>query len=65
MEQLPEELPEQDKMTTPLNKRKILIIEDDNDIRQFLQEEIGVYLRWKWLPMEFPDSKKRLRMMRT
>ena len=30
-------------MTTPLNKRKILIIEDDNDIRQFLQEEIGVY----------------------
>lgn len=43
LEQLPEELPEQDKMTTPLNKRKILIIEDDNDIRQFLQEEIGVY----------------------
>lgn len=27
----------------PLNKRNILIIEDDNDIRQFLQNEIGQY----------------------
>ncbi|WP_321426386.1 two-component regulator propeller domain-containing protein [uncultured Bacteroides sp.] len=27
----------------PLNKHKILIIEDDNDVRQFLKEEIGRY----------------------
>lgn len=27
----------------PLNKRKILIIEDDNDIREYLQNEIGQY----------------------
>ncbi len=27
----------------PLNKRKILIIEDDNDVREFLKEEIGKY----------------------
>ena len=27
----------------PLNKHKVLIIEDDNDVRTFLQEEIGQY----------------------
>ncbi len=27
----------------PLNKRKILIIEDDNDVREFLKEEISKY----------------------
>jgi len=27
----------------PLNNYKILIIEDDNDVRQFLKEEIGIY----------------------
>ena len=27
----------------PLNKRKVLIIEDDNDVRDFLKEEIGRY----------------------
>lgn len=27
----------------PLNKRRILIIEDDNDVRDFLKEEIGQY----------------------
>lgn len=26
-----------------MNKRKVLIIEDDNDIREFLKEEVGVY----------------------
>lgn len=40
---LTEELPEPEKMVAPLNKRKVLIIEDDNDIREFLKEEIGVY----------------------
>lgn len=29
----------------PLNKRKVLIIEDDNDIRELLKEEIGTYLK--------------------
>lgn len=29
--------------TEPLNKHKVLIIEDDNDVRAFLQEEIGRY----------------------
>ena len=38
-----EDLPEYEKVDNPLNKRKILIIEDDNDIRQFLKEEIGAY----------------------
>lgn len=27
----------------PLNKRKILIIEDDDDVREFLKKEIGAY----------------------
>lgn len=29
--------------TAPLNKHKVLIIEDDNDVRAFLEEEIGQY----------------------
>lgn len=29
----------------PLNKYKVLIVEDDNDVREFLKEELGVYLR--------------------
>lgn len=29
--------------TVPLNKRKILIIEDDDDVREFLKREIGQY----------------------
>jgi PleD family two-component response regulator len=41
--QLSEELPDPEKMAAPLNKRKVLIIEDDNDIREFLREEIGAY----------------------
>ena len=41
--QLSEELPDPEKMAAPLNKRKVLIIEDDNDIREFLKEEVGVY----------------------
>lgn len=44
LSQLAEQLPlPEDNPTAPLNKRKILIIEDDNDIREFLKEEIGVY----------------------
>ncbi len=38
-----EDLPEYEKVDNPLNKRKILIIEDDNDIRHILKEEIGAY----------------------
>lgn len=30
-------------LSEPLNKRKILVIEDDNDIRNLLKEEIGRY----------------------
>jgi CheY-like chemotaxis protein len=41
--QLSEELPDSEKLAAPLNKRKVLIIEDDNDIREFLREEIGAY----------------------
>lgn len=41
--ELSEELPDPEKMIAPLNKRKVLIIEDDNDIREFLREEVGVY----------------------
>ena len=41
--ELSEELPEPEKIAEPLNKRKVLIIEDDNDIREFLKEEVGVY----------------------
>ena len=40
--ELSEELPEPEAVA-PLNKRKVLIIEDDNDIRQFLKEEISIY----------------------
>jgi two-component system sensor histidine kinase/response regulator len=41
--ELSEEQPEPEKIAEPLNKRKVLIIEDDNDIREFLKEEVGVY----------------------
>ncbi len=34
----------------PLNKRKILIIEDDNEIRTFLQEEISPYFNVETAP---------------
>lgn len=34
-----EELP----VTIPLNKYKILIVEDDNDVREFLRRELSVY----------------------
>ena len=34
---------EQAAPPVPLNKRKVLIIEDDNDVREFLKEEIGHY----------------------
>ena len=40
---LSEESTEGDKPVVPLNKRKVLIIEDDDDIRQFLKEEISLY----------------------
>ena len=33
----------EEQMATPLNKKKILIIEDDTDIREFLKKEIAVY----------------------
>lgn len=32
-----------EKITGPLNQRKVLIIEDDPDVRNFLQTEIGIY----------------------
>ena len=41
--ELSEELPEPEIIAEPLNKRKVLIIEDDNDIREFYKEEVGVY----------------------
>lgn len=33
----------QSALSVPLNKRKILIIEDDDDVRSFLENEIGQY----------------------
>lgn len=44
------ELPEPEKLAAPLNNRKILIIEDDNDIREFLKEEIGIYFEVEVAP---------------
>lgn len=41
--QLSEELPEPEKAMVPLNHRKVLIIEDDNDIREYLKTEVSVY----------------------
>lgn len=38
-----EEVPVPSENVTPLNKRKILIIEDDCEIRQLLKEQIGAY----------------------
>ena len=38
-----EELQEPSIPSNPLNKRKILIIEDDNDVREFLKEELAPY----------------------
>lgn len=35
--------PQPETKCNPLNKKKILIIEDDNDIRKLLKEEIGTY----------------------
>lgn len=47
LQELSEELPLPERQTTPMNKRKVLIIEDDNDIREFLKEEIGAYFEVK------------------
>jgi signal transduction histidine kinase/ligand-binding sensor domain-containing protein/DNA-binding response OmpR family regulator len=33
----------EEKIVTPLNQYKILLIEDDSDVLRFLQEELGVY----------------------
>ena len=33
--------------TPPINKRKILIIEDDDDVREYLKEELSVYFEVK------------------
>lgn len=48
--ELSEEIPEIDKLAVPLNKRKVLIIEDDNDIRAFLKEEVGTYFEVEVAP---------------
>lgn len=37
------EVPEDVLPAAPLNKRKLLIIEDDTDVREFLKEELSVY----------------------
>lgn len=34
---------QEEQQAVPLNKRRILIIEDDNDVREFLKEEISKY----------------------
>ena len=38
-----EEAQEENLPVVPLNKRKLLIIEDDTDVREFLKEELSVY----------------------
>ena len=38
-----EEKVEEHMSAEPLNKRKILIVEDDNDVREFLKEELSPY----------------------
>lgn len=38
-----EEIQEEGLPVVPLNKRKLLIIEDDTDVREFLKEELSVY----------------------
>ena len=43
LQDLSENLPLPERTLTPLNKRRVLIIEDDDDIRKFLKEEIGAY----------------------
>lgn len=42
-EGIPCRLVKEEQMAAPLNKKKILIIEDDTDIREFLKKEISVY----------------------
>ena len=37
-----EEIQEEGLPVVPLNKRKLLIIEDDTDVREFLKEERSV-----------------------
>lgn len=41
--EIAEESAELEKEILPLNDRKVLIIEDDHDIREFLRQEIGAY----------------------
>lgn len=43
LSELLEENSDTSKEVIPLNKRKVLIIEDDNEIRELLKEEIGAY----------------------
>lgn len=42
LQEFSEDLPDIERIS-PLNKRKVLIIEDDSEIREFLKEEIGTY----------------------
>ncbi|NDW13371.1 hybrid sensor histidine kinase/response regulator [Bacteroides sp. 214] len=44
-EEIPTEIsiPEITYSSDPLNKKKILIIEDDNDVREFLEKELSIY----------------------
>ena len=46
-----------------LNKRKVLIIEDDTDIREFLREEIGVYFEVEVAADGTSGFEKQVRMM--
>ncbi len=48
--ELAENFTENEKVVAPLNKRKVLIIEDDNDIREFLKEEVGIYFEVETAP---------------
>lgn len=43
LQELSEECQEHEKTVTTSRKHKILVIEDDNDIRGFLQEELSAY----------------------
>lgn len=52
---------ENEESSTPINKKKILIIEDDMDVREFLSKELSTYFE----VVSEPDGKAGLERART
>ena len=65
LQELSEECREHEKTVTTSRKHKILVIEDDNDIRGFLQEELSAYFEVEVAADGISDLKRHATMTQT